>query len=408
MTQDIVFKINDIPGFNDLISNYSNDTLKLNKIIYITRNNETYTIIRYNKYLLTEDLISSVGLLRCLVLNDEQRALSFSPPKSIYRKQFFNLYPGKTNDIIAEEFVDGTMINVFWNYKMNLAGGWEISTRNTVGAEIFCAKTNPKKTYADLFKETLKEVNLDLQLLNRAYNYSFIMQHPSILGHPLCKKAALYLIEVYEIVQTENGSIYIYPLKRDKIKNQINCWNITSIKFPQEYYDWENYNELQNKYASVNTSYTQKGVVLRNNKTGERSKIWNPTYQYAKQINEERGKELFQYLYLRYYGKISDILKNNPINKRNYNIFRNHVHDFTNTLHQNYIECYICKTRKINEINEIFRPHLIYLQEMYINELRIKKEYISKSIIIKYVNKLEPKRLFHCLNKPTRNKACTR
>ena len=396
MTLDIVFKINDIPGFNDLISNYSTDTLKLNKIIYITRNNETYTIIRYNKYLLTEDLISSVGLLRCLVLNDELRAISFSPPKSMSSKQFLNLYPVKTTDIIAEEFVDGTMINVFWNYKMNLAGGWEISTRNTVGAEIFCAKTNPKKTYADLFKETLKEVNLDLQLLNRAYNYSFIMQHPSILGPPLCKKAELYLIEVYEIVQTENGSIYIYPLKRDKIKNQ-NSWNITSIKFPQEYDDWENYNELQNKYASVNTSYTQKGVVLRNNKTGERSKLWNPTYQYAKQINEERGKELFQYLYLRYYGKISDILKNNPINRRNFNIFRNHVHDFTNTLHQNYIECYICKTRKINEINKIFRPHLICLHEMYINELRIKKEYISKSIIIKYVNKLQPKRLFYCL-----------
>ena len=118
--------------------------------------------------------------------------------------------------------------------------------------------------------------------------------------------------------------------------------------------------------------------------------------------------ENMKILKLEDYYKISDILKNNPINKRNYNIFRNHVHDFTNTLHQNYIECYICKTRKINETNEIFRPHLICLHEMYINELRIKKEYISKSIIIKYVNKLEPKRLFYCLNKPARNKACVR
>ena len=216
---------------------------------------------------------------RSLVLDDYNRAVCFSPTKAMHSSQFLSLYPKKTDDIQAEEFIDGIMINVFWNPNSNLAGNWELSTRNTVGANILCG--NSKKTYQILFKEALKEINLDLNILPRNFCYSFVLQSPTIPNTIPFTKTQLYLVEIYEIINTENGTICVFSQDREKIQ-KMDIWENTSIRFPEVFQDWENYNDIKDKYASMNAPHSCIGVILRNTRTWERSKFRNPVYEYIK------------------------------------------------------------------------------------------------------------------------------
>lgn len=390
MDVGVVFHINNIPGFNQLVKNEANETLKLNKIISKTKNNECYTLIRYNKYLLTQDLISTVGLLKCLVLNINMQAIGFAPIKALSYTTFLSLYPSKISDIIAEEFVDGVMINVFWNPILNLGGDWEIGTRNSVGAAILCGK----KTYYSLFKEIIQCVNLDVRDLNPLYSYSFVMQHQDISSS--FTKPALYLVEMYEIVQTPDKTILVFPLDQNKTQH-CECWKHTTVQFPT-LYDFSSYDDIKQKYASINTPYSCKGVVIKNLKTSQRTKLLNPVYQYVKQIKGNGEKELYKYLYLRHYGKVKDFLQMNPDDKIKFSKFRGYVHEFTHELHRQYIACHVEKIIKKENVIKIYQSHLQNLHSMYMDQFRLEKGNVCRKVVKDYVNKLNPDTLLFCLN----------
>ena len=136
--------LSDIPGFKELIDSDVNqtNTLKLNKVVCRTTSNQKYKVIRYDKELLRSCFISSYGLCRSVIVNSNNKVVGFSPPKSILSENFITENPSKTEDIIAMEFVEGTMINVFWDDSIGVAGGWQIATRNTVGATSSFYKNN--------------------------------------------------------------------------------------------------------------------------------------------------------------------------------------------------------------------------------------------------------------------------
>ena len=102
---------------------------------------------------------------------------------------------------------------------------------------------------------------------------------------------------------------------------------------------------------------------------------------------------------LRQSGKIRDFLQIYPKYKHKFALFRNLIHEFTDTLYQNYISCYIYKepTKSIKQITEKFREHVIQLHNLYINSLRMRGEYISNKVVIQYVNNLAPSVLFFYL-----------
>ena len=100
----LFYALHDIPEFNNLKNTDISNSNKLNKIDSITKSNEKYKIIRYDKNSLSIDLISIYGLLRSVVINNMNNVVSFSPPKSIPYSHFTEIYP--ENDVIAEEFVE--------------------------------------------------------------------------------------------------------------------------------------------------------------------------------------------------------------------------------------------------------------------------------------------------------------
>jgi len=393
MASKVSYNLSSVPGFDNFLKtgDIENDYDKYysaNK--YSTKANEQYTIIRYNKEYLSNDLVSTYGLLRSVIVSGS-KIISFAPPKSMSGESFINNYPVNTSKIIAEQFVEGTMINVFYDPSHNC---WQISTRNTVGAEVSFYKFS-KKTFNEMFMEACVANNFNIQTLNPSFCYSFVLQHPENRIVVPFKTPQLYLVSVYEIIQISD-TITIIQENLDEVING-GRWDMTTIKFPERY-EFTSYSELIEKFASPNTSYDILGVVVKNMETGERTKFRNPIYEEVRHLRGNQTKLQYQYLTLRHSGKLSEFLKYYPETKAEMSKFRDQVHMFTNTLHMNYISCYVKKTKPLREYPDQYKTHMFKLHEQYIGELKQKNSFVTNTVVIQYVNQLHPSLLMHCLN----------
>jgi len=390
------YNLSEIPGFNELLKPDYNNTLnsnilKLNKIECRT-NNSVYRVIRYDKNFLCIDLIPTYGLCRSVILNANNQVVGFAPPKSMTAESFVDKYPEATNGIQAEEFVEGTMINVFFDPSVGVTGSWEISTRNTVGATSSFFKYSGAKTFRQMFMEAAAECKLDINKLENDLCYSFVLQHPENRIVVPFAKPQLYLVGVYKI--NANSSVDYYDAhKYQHFFSELG----TTVKFP-EIYEFNKYSELIEKYGSMNTSYDVVGVVIHNKETGERTKIRNPVYEQVRNLRGNQPKLQYQYLCLRKEGKVKDFLNFYPENKKEFSTFRDQVHLFTDTLYNNYVSCYIKKEKPLIEFSEQYRTHMFNIHQHYINELREKKQFVTNTVVQKYVNELHPSLLMYCLN----------
>lgn len=380
----------------------SSDTNKyLNEIPYSTKLNQKFRIVRYNKPMLSKDLISSHGIFRSVIINSLNNVVCFSPPKSLPADKFMDMYPiinGETDNgikskIMAQQFVEGTMINVFFD---PASSSWQIATRSTVGGNITFFKGPDAKTFNQMFQEACVENKLNIHTLNPLYCYSFVLQHPCNRIVVPFTKPQLYLIEVYGIVHDLDGSINVFPQDLSVVK-QNGLWSETSVRFA-EIYEFSSYSELIDKFASPNTPYNIMGIVIRHSITNDRCKIRNPIYEEVKQLRGNQCKLQYQYLTLRKEGKIANFIKYYPELKPELSKFRDQVHMFTNTLHQNYVSCYVKKEKPLKEFPQQYSPHMYKLHEHYLTNLRESKGSITNTEVINYVNNLHPSMLMYCLN----------
>ena len=391
-----VYSLSQVADFNRLVfTNEQTDLItNLNKTECITSNNQKYQVIRYNKNTLCYDNIPTYGIYRSVIINSDNHVVCFSPPKSVNADSFIKTYNTKNESLVAEEFVEGTMINVFWDSKIGLSGGWEISTRNTVGAESSFYKSPNSKTFRTMFLEAATNNNLDLDSLNKNFCYSFVLQHPENRIVVPFKSPQLYLISMYIIDNYDLNNIRVSYVDRT---NFFNLYTNTTVKKPT-IYEWDTYVDLINKYASMNTSYDVLGVVIHNNETGERTKIRNPVYEEVRQLRGNQPKIQYQYLCLRKEGRVGDFLKYFPENKKDFSNFRDQIHLFTNTLYSNYVSCYIKKEKPLLEFPEQYRTHMFNIHKHYLDDLKDKKLYVTNTVVIKYVNNIHPSLLMFCLN----------
>lgn len=354
-------------------------------------NDDKYKIVRYNKDILLNDLIPTYGLLRSVIFNNNNQVVSFAPAKSSLADQFITKYATKTDYIIAQEFVEGTMINVFYDPSVL---SWKIATRNTIDAEVYFYKKEHGKTFNAMFFEACNQNNFNLEMLNKKFCYSFVLQHPENRIVVPFQSPQLYLVEAYEIINSDN--VIIIPQNINEIRTSGNFIN-TSVRFP-EVYEFTTYTELIEKFASANTPYNIMGIVVKNVLTNERTKIRNPIYEEVRHLKGNQTKTQYQYLHLRKEGKLPQYLKFYPESKKEFSECREKVHIFTNTLHQNYLACYIRKEKPLKEFGSQFRTHMFNLHQQFINDLRPNNLFITNTIVQKYVNNLHPSLLMHSLN----------
>jgi len=381
---------------------------KLNRKFYTSKKtNQTYCTVRYDKSSLTTDDYNSIGLFRSVVFNlSNNKVLAFAPPKSVKLNSADFTDDWENDNIQVEEFVDGTMINVFWDSTIGEGGDWQIASRSCVEANVGFYLHTGSKTFRHMFLEACNEVKLEFDYLNKKsvddhqLSYSFVLQHPDNRIVVPYQKPNLVLVETYKIKQTDGTNhLEISVYNDDSLKQLLQ--EKTTISFPKIYDNNISFNSTQSfidSYASKNTPYHVQGVVFKNLTKHIRAKVRNPIYEEVRRLKGNQPKKQYRYLTLRQQNKVSSYLHMFPEDKNCFSIFRNQLHAFTKGLYQNYVNCYIKKQKPLKEFPYQFRTHMFHIHRKYLDEFITDKKSIQLGTVIEYVNTLHPSQQMFALN----------
>jgi hypothetical protein len=369
---------------SDLLENPSEIINSNDLIIHKSwvKNDKLYDIIKYDKRVLTWDIIGVMGKWRSVIFSNKKLVV-FSPPKSLNCNLFITQY--RENECIIEEFIEGTMINLFYDRDINQ---WEIASKSSIGGNIKFFKEQP--TFSVLFYEICNELNINFDNFSKDCCYSFVMQHPKNRFVIPIREKKLYLIACYEI---DSNNFTVKEFCQDYLRSQ--NINKENISFPQ-IGTFGSYSELIDNYASMNTDPNIMGIIIKH-KDGMRTKLRNPNYEYIKQLRGNNTKLQYQYLCLRKLDKVKDCLRFFPENSKEFSKFRSSIHNFTENLYSNYIKCYIKKEKSLKEFPNQFRSHMFNLHQIYLS-IREERGYINKPVVIDYINKLDSAQLMYSLN----------
>jgi hypothetical protein len=345
-----------------------------------------YNIVSYNKDMLAADATSTYGKYRSVILNEAGAVVGFAPSKSIAAETFMAARPVVNENLVAEEFVEGTMLNVFFN-----AGVWEVATKQTIGANVRFY-TNNVDTFFTMFLDAMQNTGLTFDMLDKKNSYSFVLQHPKNRIVVSFEKPTLYLIAVYEITFVEQTNTY------DIANVDVSHEFALRVKIPAKYDDWKTYSDLSQKYASPTTPYQCLGVMIHDRLTGERCKIRNPAYEHVRKLRGNQPKLQYHYLCLRKEGNIAEFLRYYPEHKRAFSNYRTQLHVLTHDIFQHYIQCYMKKEKPLIEFPPQYRPHMFNLHKLYVDELKAQQKYVTKIVVIDYMNSLHPSQQLYWLN----------
>lgn len=338
------------------------------------------TLIKYDKNMLNETNVDTLGLFRSVIV-DNEKIISYSPPKSLSHNTFksnntFN------NVTTVQEYIEGTMINVFWN---NHTRDWDLATRSNIGARCHY-NVNVKETFRYMFLDVMNKVNLDFEHLNKDFSYCFIMQHPKNRIVTPIKTHKLYLCNVYKF-----NYYNVYEVSDEELTN-----TLINLKIPN--LDSSNLNITEiyetNKYED---EYEKVGIVFKNS-FGQRCKVRNSNYEYVRRLKGNSPKIQFQYYNLKKENKVKEYLKYYPEQSDMFSKMRDDLYEFTNKLYSNYISCYIKKEKPLKEFPYQFRSHMFAIHQRYLNVLKEQRKFVNKKEVINYVNNLEPPRLMYSMN----------
>jgi hypothetical protein len=424
-----MFSLKKNEGFADILRmigeqntqnvNHSSEIEKILNSLKLTMKNwktdtGMFSIIKYDKqsFGITQEDYETIGLLRSVVVDESGRIVAYSPPKCLsiteQREKMFNdnnimTSPSEstTHEWSAEEFVEGTMINMFYS-SSSKGGAWEIATKSTVGGNVvFYSPKNPKDTveirdkdtFRNMFFDTCAKIGFKYDELPKEFMYSFVLQHPKNRIVLPISEAKIYIIGVYSI---NNDTLDIAQLSTAGFVEKYGNGCVLRPKelFPENY----NVDGFKNEYASMNSSYNLMGVVFCNMFTGERMKIRNATYEMVKNFKGVEQKLLLQYLTLRHGGRVADYLKTYPEYKADFSVFRNQLHGFTKSLHINYLDCFVFKKRKFEEFPQQYKKFMSCLHKKYLEDLRAIKGSVTFHYVVEFVNTQNPMFLMYSLN----------
>ena len=224
--------------FGDIIDNYDRD--KSNFIVKkIPSNNIHYTkyLIKYKKDSLDNDNIEMLSLYRSIIVFKDNTTnkfslKSFSAPKSLNYNSFIE--KNNFDSCFITEIVDGTMVNMFYDL---YSEEWVVCTKSNYGAN--CKfNLDIDLTFKEMFEECFKNDNLNYDMFNKKYSYSFILQHPKNRIVTPVRNPTLYLIGVYKC--EDNKALLLLDTEE---------YNI--MKTPENF----NYDEFIAKYPRGSKEY---------------------------------------------------------------------------------------------------------------------------------------------------------
>ena len=276
------------------------------KHIYIKKLDDLF-VAKYDKSKLTTENINWLGFFRSVIISPDGRVICIAPNKSINFDVFSQR--NKYEECFFQEFVEGTMINVFYD---NFIDDWNITTRSTIGAKCnFNMDSNI--TYRYMFLDAMNHIGMEFEHLDKRLCYSFVLQHPENRIVTPIIKPNIYLIKVYRLDGMGPNDQWVneeeFPLQKNHKFKIIKNYTETQLK--KLGYTGNSWKELIDYFFSENLDYKTQGIVIYN-KRGERTKMRSSNYEKVKHLKGNSPKLQYRYYQLRQQGVVKDffLIKN--------------------------------------------------------------------------------------------------
>ena len=391
-------KLNEMDGedVSGLYKGIKSEYLPNVKLSTIKHNDKEYHLIKYNKNNLNKDNVLTTGLFRSVIARNG-KVLSFAPPKSMETSHFIETY----NKCYAEEFVEGTMINLFYDDADADADddeydekNWVITTKSNIGATnsfFTTGRVNEEDTFHYMFLDACKHANLNYKYLPKKYQYSFVLQHPKNRIVLDIKEPTLYLIDVNNIRRSDNLVTRVSLL--NKLDN-------TKVHFPKRY-EFEDLSEFVKEWKSKDHDYTTMGIVIYcNNGNGNRNrtKLRNPKYEYVKVLRGNQPKLEFRFIELWQEKRVQEYLSYFPECNALFDTYWTKLSKFMDATFNNYVGCYMLKRQALKEYPFEHRNHMYALHTIYKEQLRSKNSVVTIPIAVEYFRALPAAKLMFSLN----------
>lgn len=234
---------------------------------------DPYVLVRYDKG--TSDMSHiNTKFFRSVIWNMEtNRPVCMSP----FRGLPFSAAPPHGWQV--EEFVDGIMINTFYDA---VSDSWKLASRTMLGAG---GNFYGKRPFAELFAETCKMQGLDMASLDKSCCYSFVLNHPEerIVVPALYGAPTLTLTEMYRI-NPATGNFEVLGSAT------------SSLKHPAIYPTLETLEGVVTYVAARAAAdrHAFQGVVLKNGT--DRYKLRSDLYSHARFLRGNQAKLPFLWL----------------------------------------------------------------------------------------------------------------
>jgi|TARA_B110000977_G_C11028587_1_gene474268 hypothetical protein len=245
----------------------------------------------------------------------------------------YNKFKAKFNwkNIVIEERLDGTLINVYFNKK------WCVSTKFCVNASE--ARFRNNKTFRQLFDSIAGNI---YDSLDKSYTYSFLLQHHDSRNVTHVNRNKIYHIESTNNVTGEKVQITVPGADTPRI-----------LKFGQ--YDSLNkltvnsYEELEDVVYKMD--WQKAGVMMYTQDRQYRSKLSSPNFEKVLNLIKDQTNVNYIVIDAMYNKKnLPTLLKYYPEFSKHSVDVNNKLYNYTIKLHELYIKCKIkntfCKLEK--------------------------------------------------------------
>jgi hypothetical protein len=344
--------------------------------------NSLYALVRYTNGK-SNFSVPHVPWCRSVVVNKAMRLpVCVSPVKADF------LTDNSVNDAtLAEEFVDGSMVNVFHS-----AGDESvvISTRGRIGANKSFYAGGP--SFSSMLHDAMKEQGVDnysdmLPSCDTLHRFtSVVLQHP--LNRLVMKVEKPAFVIVHQGWVMESGLMFIeedaaefnYLTSMNKGAAEIQPYNLESVRSAKTVCEWVS---TQAKERGV----SWQGLILKDG-LGRRWRLRSDVYNTLRNLrgNESTPEERYARLrkthavdqYLAFYSEDKQILYDMEGRLRK------------NTRQLSYFYMDVFRSRKTNfyELPWPYKHHVSVLHNYYKNTLRQNKKKVDLNEVVKYVNSL--------------------
>ena len=348
-------------------------------------------LIRYTKGV-SDFNKAHVRWCRSVVFNKTTlRVVSVAPPKASELSDTFDT----SNYTVAEEFVDGTMVNIFSDSTL---GCVDVATRSRLGGNNQFYANGP--TFRSMLDDALSEDGASLVDLlpvltenNQNRFTSIVLQHPQNRVVKSVSNPAYFVIHKGSVLS--DGTIRIVEMEGDFFprKTSVPQYNLSAVLAVPTLRQWV-------VQQSQESGYEWQGLVLKDGE-GNRWRVRSEVYETVRRLRGNESLPEERFARLRKMRTLDQYLNFFPEDRQTLYQLEGVFRENTRRLHGFYVSTFITRKSQYHDLPWPFKYHVSVLHNLYKDMLKPHGKKMTMEEVVRYANRLDAKDTTNLAKKAT-------